>query len=116
MQFEEYQTVNPLNDTSSTVGCLHGLSTLTKLYTLSVLDDCFSLNDLRIVVLEVLYCVLNFVSFDQFQIKIFNFLVLFECLLLVLLIFIWSKYSSDIYERFLLNGWLGKRHLVLNHY
>lgn len=102
---------NPLNDTT-TIGCLHGLSTFTKLYSLTILDDCFSLTDLRIVLLEVLYGVLNFVSFDQFQIKIFNFLVLFECLLLVLLIFIWAKYNSDIYERFLSNGWLEIAHIL----
>lgn len=105
MKFQQH--VNPLNDTT-TIGCLHGLSTFTKLYTLTILDDCFSLTDLRIVLLEALYGVLNFVSFDQFQIKIFNFLVLFEALLLVLLIFIWTKYSNDIYERFLLNGLLKK--------
>lgn len=100
MKFQEH--VNSLNDT--TVGCLHGLSTFTRLYTLTLLDDCFSLTDLRVVVLEALYAVLYFISFDQFQIKIFNFLVLFECLLIVLLIFTWTKYSQDIYERFLSNG------------
>lgn len=99
------QHVNPLNNDTTTIGCLHGLSTFTKLYTLTILDDCFSLTDLRVLVVEALYVVLNFVSFDQFQIKIFNFLVLFEASLLVLLIFVWAKYSTDIYERFLLNGW-----------
>jgi len=100
MKFQPH--VNSLNDTT-TFGCLHGLSTLTKLYTFTILDDCFSLTDLHAVLLEVLYGVLNFISFDQFQIKIFNYLVLFESLLLVLLIFIWAKYNTDIYERFLLN-------------
>jgi len=106
MKFQPH--VNSLNDTT-TFGCLHGLSTLTKLYTFTILDDCFSLTDLHAVLLEVLYGVLNFISFDQFQIKIFNYLVLFESLLLVLLIFIWAKYNTDIYERFLLNGWLHLR-------
>lgn len=103
MIFEEHANNHPTNDTTP-IGCLHGISTFTKLYTLTILDDCFSLNDLRVVLIEALYAVSNFVSFDQFQIKIFNFLVLFECLLLVLLIFIWAKYHSDIYERFLLSG------------
>lgn len=102
MQFQEND--HPLNDTT-TFGCLHGLSTFTKLYTLTILDDCFSFTDLRVVLHEFLQGVLNFVSFDQFQIEIFNFLVLFETLLLALLIYIWAKYNSDIYERFLLSGW-----------
>lgn len=103
MKFQEH--VNSLNDTT-TDGCLYGLSTFTQLYTLIHLDDCFSLTDLRLLVFEALYALLNFVSFDQFQIKIFNFLVLFECLLIVLLIFTWAKYNKDIYERFLLSGLL----------
>jgi len=105
MKFQEHVDNRPLNDTTATIGCLHGLSTFTKLYTLTILDDCFSLTDLRIVLLEAAHAAIHFVSFDQFQIKIFNFLVLFECLLLVLLIFVWAKYNVDIYDRFLSTGW-----------
>jgi len=104
MKFQEHANNRPLNDTTTTIGCLHGLSTFTKLYSLTILDDCFSLTDLRIVLLEALHAAIHFVSFDQFQIKIFNFLVLFECLLLVLLIIVWAKYNTDIYERFLSSG------------
>jgi hypothetical protein len=101
MTFQEQVDPPPSNNDTSTVGCLHGLSTFAKLYTLTVLDDCFSVSDLRAVVVRALCDTLHFVSFDRFQVDIFNSLVLFECLLLVLLIFVWGKYSGDIYERFL---------------
>lgn len=100
MKFQEH--LNSTNDT--TVGCLHGLTTFTRLYTLSLVDGCFSITDLRLILLEILYSIINFVSFDPFQVQIFHSLVFFECLLIILLAFVWTKYNKDIYQRFLLSG------------